>query len=212
MTARASSSRPSVTKRRIAAALLLLLAGVIPYVLWRHDAIFLAAVCDWLPSAPALAPSPLATWILYSFSDGAWYAALLTCSDAFRCTTRAERILRGAIIALPFALEGLQYTGAISGTADIADLLTYTAILIIYLTYIKMRKLKLTKTVLSQAALLLAFAAVAMASGSSYKEGYDYGSRVGTALAGGETSQAEPEIIPADSIQIIPGAELADNR
>ncbi|MCM1037604.1 MAG: hypothetical protein NC406_09815 [Bacteroides sp.] len=198
-----------MTKGRAAASLALLIAGTLPYVLWRHDAIFLRPLRPWLPAAPPLPPSALTAWLLYSFPDGAWYAAMLVAAGAYTCHTAAERAVRAAILALPFVLEALQAAGIIAGTADMADILTYTTILILYLT---MRKLKLSKSLAAQAAVLVAFAAVAMASGSSsnksYQESYEDGYRLGQAIR-----QAVSETtVPADTLQIIPGAELADNR
>lgn len=198
------------TAVRWTAVLLILVAGSLPYLLWRHDAIFLSLIAEWLPKVPALPQTPLSEWLIYSFPDGAWYAALLTAIGPGHRSTRPQRAMHALLLSLPFISEGLQYLRLTPGTADIADILTYSIVLITYL--IIMRKLRLSKALLCQCILLVAFAAIAMASNSSksYQESYEDGYRVGSALREA-LSETSPNVMDSDSLLIMTGAELASN-
>lgn len=121
--------------RRLAASALCLVAGVMPYVLWRHDAIFLSPLHTYLPH-PATRPP---TWILDHLSDAAWYMALILAASAIARDTAAEKAAFGLTLALPFVSETLQIADNFPGTFDTYDILTYLIILTIYLIIHKIR-------------------------------------------------------------------------
>lgn len=135
--AKASRHRiSSETLRRpilLSGSLLCLVVGVIPYLLWRRDALFLACLGLGESTFPSPDQSLTGYWLCYSFSDAAWYLALIMALSAFSDKSKISRLTFYSGLAMPFVFEFMQIFKAIPGTFDFIDIATYFIILIIYL-------------------------------------------------------------------------------
>lgn len=119
---------------RLPLILLCLIAGTLPYVLFRQEVFFLRPLRHLLPAPLSLEDSALSSWLLYNFSDICWYMALLLLADIKPCRDKASKAVKAITIALPFILELGQKAHLISGTFDILDIASYLIILTIYIS------------------------------------------------------------------------------
>lgn len=121
---------------RICLAIILLILGVLSYAFWRPKGL-LNGTFDFnggeIPSE-----------ISGSLPDALWYGSLLILQPRlkFRTPFFKGQLLTLAAISLPFIHEFLQYSSLVPGTGCYYDLLSYSVILLIYLS----RCLILTKS------------------------------------------------------------------
>lgn len=108
-------------------SLLCLCIGVVPYTLWRQDALFLTPLRQWLPKTDPLPPHPAARMLLYNFPDAMWYLGLL-----LLMRFAPYKALRWCAVAMPFIHEGMQGVGLLDGTFDVFDIVTYLITLILF--------------------------------------------------------------------------------
>lgn len=124
-----------MTKLVFAAALLA--AGIVPYVLWQQDVLFLRPLAGWLPEEIPFAGTLPERFFRYHFADIVWYAALLLLQYLLARGTATP--LTYAIYALPFVCEAAQSAGLMPGTFDLLDLLFYLITLMIFLIWKRKR-------------------------------------------------------------------------
>lgn len=126
--ARANRKSAAGTASPAIPAVLLLVLGAVPYLLWNRDAAFISPFKDWLPDVPAPPHSAPADFLRYNFADGAWFLSLLLMQ---RCLDAPAAFGLLALL-LAVVLETGQYAGWIPGTFDPADLLTYITLFILF--------------------------------------------------------------------------------
>lgn len=114
--------------------MLLVCAGVVPYILWNQRVAFLQPVAALLPAPLPAGGGWFQQFMRCHFADMVWYYALLTAQDAVPRAYRI-RILTISGCLLPFLLETLQKLHLISGTFDSLDILVYIIILLTYISY-----------------------------------------------------------------------------
>lgn len=114
----------------VVAACCCILVGVIPYVIWNQEAIFLSPFKRFLPDNFSCDNSLLITIIRNHLADLLWCLALFLIQDAL--TGCRENFLTYIAYVIPFACEFCQLAHIIPGTFDPLDILIYLFILIIY--------------------------------------------------------------------------------
>lgn len=109
---------------------LLITIGAIIYILFRESVIFTLPFTGNPESLPLVAlPDNILTDILrYQLPDGLWCCAVL-----MYASTIESRMLRLIAAVMPVGMEFGQLAGFMPGTFDIADLIVYTVITIIFL-------------------------------------------------------------------------------
>lgn len=119
-----------------AAAIVCLLLGAMMYLLFREDIIFinllkLNKVCH----RHSLGESAFAYWFIYCFPDALWYISLILFQTVLsrHYNTLCRVAFWVIILALPYALEILQYLRLMYGTFDWWDMITYLVITILLL-------------------------------------------------------------------------------
>lgn len=123
---------------RICISFLLLVLGALIYLVFRQDVLFLqwmdAEVLEYI-KVPVThnEGNPFSYLLLFSLADALWYAALLTIQLALCDGGAVGRWLFGLSIAFPFLFESMQWLGAIPGTFDWLDIVTYLLTLITFL-------------------------------------------------------------------------------
>lgn len=122
---------------KLAFAAVLLAAGIVPYVLWQQDVLFLRPLSGWLPEEIPFAGTLPERFFRYHFADIVWYAALLLSQDML--ARGASTPLTYALYALPFVCEAGQAAGLMPGTFDPLDLLFYLITLMIFLIWKRKR-------------------------------------------------------------------------
>lgn len=131
----------------ICISLSLLFVGMIIYLLFRQDAIFINWLGDDVLNRFRITvknrnDNIFIHWFLFSVPDGLWYAALLIMQLPFIKGNRLNLIIFGIAVLLPFVMEIMQYFDCIPGTFDRSDIFTYLLTLIIFLLCAKSRLFK----------------------------------------------------------------------
>lgn len=117
----------------------LLMCGVFIYVFLRQNVWFLTPFMDYLPEQYRFETVNLFNEILIkNLPDAFWFASLL-CLQENPFYGRTSKITISAI-CLPFIYEGAQGLGLIIGYFDIMDLLSYLAVLLIFIIIWKKEK------------------------------------------------------------------------
>lgn len=122
------------------AACCCILAGIIPYILWHQNVLFIAPFQSVLPDEIPFNGILIETIIRNHLADLLWFLALLLIQDAI--TDFKTNYLTYFAYILPFVCEICQIKGLISGTFDPIDLLVYLITLIIYIIWKKRFLLK----------------------------------------------------------------------
>lgn len=132
------------TVARIVISVTLLLAGMMIYILFRQEVIFLDPVRALLPGQVDISGLFAADFIRYNLADGLWYGALLTMLSAVPRTDTPSRVVAMATASLPFVLEVLQWAGMVAGTFDPIDIVTYIFTLITFKLCVTLNSQKLS--------------------------------------------------------------------
>lgn len=120
--------------RKLAASLLLVIAGTVPYILWHQQVAFLSPFSSLLPDEFPEARGWAGIFLRFHAADMAWVAALLIAQDAFiGFSWRNPLVYAG--FATPFILELLQAPGIVPGTFDPLDLAVYLVVSSSYIFY-----------------------------------------------------------------------------
>lgn len=123
---------------RVGISFLLLLAGALIYATCRQEVLFLMPFdAEWLAKIRIEVDyaecNVITHWIIFCLPDALWYAALLTIQLALCDGGAVGRWLFGLSIAFPFLFESMQWLGAVPGTFDWLDIVTYLLTLITFL-------------------------------------------------------------------------------
>ena len=130
---------------QVLAGVLLLLAGIAIYLLFRSQTIVLYQWCMHLGLADVLTPlrQQVQSWTVpdfarYSLPDGMYCASYILLMDAlWRNSGRVMRLCFTLLIPVCAILhELLQAASLVRGTFDVADLLCYATPLLVYLLII----------------------------------------------------------------------------
>ncbi|MDR0872908.1 MAG: hypothetical protein LBN27_05490 [Prevotellaceae bacterium] len=125
----------------------LILAGSLIYAICRQDAIIFHIFgkpdfLDLIKIDIHYNENIFVYFLLFCLPDMLWYMALLLIQKQFYDKSIViSKILFYGSLLLPFALEIMQYFNVITGTFDIADILFYLLILLIFLILWKRKKL-----------------------------------------------------------------------
>lgn len=120
--------------RKLAASLLLVIAGTVPYILWNQQVSFLSPFSSLLPDELPEAEGWMKTFLSCHAADMAWIAAMLITQDAIiGFSWRNPLVYAG--FSTPFILEVLQAPDIVPGTFDPMDLAVYLIVLATYLFY-----------------------------------------------------------------------------
>lgn len=126
--------------RLIIAASCCILIGIVPYILWQQNVLFLVPFHSILPSEIAFHGTLLETILKNHLADLLWFLALLLIQDAI--TNFKSNYLTYFAYALPIVCEICQLKGFIPGTFDLIDILVFLTTLIIYVRWKKRIQLK----------------------------------------------------------------------
>lgn len=131
-------------------AAICLLVGIGIYALAREHILFLECI-GW-QGVYYTSKSRLMDWVVYNLPDGLWYVALLLLLDVMGRHSQSNRVGRitstlmmTIAMLLPFVLEYAQKYGAVAGTFDYADILTYCITLILFIVLCKTKLLSLLR-------------------------------------------------------------------
>lgn len=118
------------TYRHFYLSAVLLAIGILIYILFRQPVIFTDLLLDTHRQQP-LIPLTENIWtymLRYIAPDALWCTALLTYA-----TSISNKMLKAVAVIMAPAMELCQLCGLIPGTFDIADLIAYILITIIFL-------------------------------------------------------------------------------
>lgn len=116
-----------------------LLCGILIYVYFRQEVLFLTPIKSFIPTPIEIPKEPnlIECILLFNIPDALWYAALLILqANPF---AEENKWIPRIAISLPFLHEILQGLKLLPGTFDVADLLFYLLTLIIFLIIWKRR-------------------------------------------------------------------------